>query len=73
MPLTTTTQPTAGDQLDALMAELDPLNAEMDGLMFTKTRRIRTRFTPEQEARMDEIAVQQRRLTKAISALVRDY
>ena len=66
MPLTTTTpEPTAGDKLDQIFTELDPLTArlaeigaERRKVTHTKTGRVRRTLTDKQLDRLNEIDAQ---------------
>ena len=44
-----------GDRLDAIFAELNPINQEIRKIGWTPTGRLRYRLRPEQEARLEEL------------------
>lgn len=45
----------AGGRLDAIFAELNPINQEIRKIGWTPSGRLRLRLSPEQEARLEEL------------------
>lgn len=52
----------AGDRLDAIFAELNPINQEIRKIGWTPTGRLRYRLRPEQEARLEELTARSNEL-----------
>lgn len=60
----------AGDQLDAIFAELDPINQEIRKIGWTPSGRLRYRLSPEQEARLEELTARSNELASEAARIV---
>lgn len=52
----------AGDRLDAIFAELNPINQEIRKIGWTPSGRLRYRLSPEQEARLEYLTARSNEL-----------
>ena len=59
-----------GDRLDAIFAELNPINQEIRKIGWTPSGRLRYRLSPEQEARLEELTARSNELASKAARIV---
>lgn len=58
-------------RLDAIFAELEPINREIRKIGWTPTGRLRYRLRPEQEARLEELTARSNELALKAALIVK--